>query len=305
LFSARKKEKKKKKVFSKISIIGGGELGKAIAYIAERSDINFSIWDKDLEKSSVSSIEECLKGAEAVFFCVPSWGLRSALSSVIELKPEGAPIILFSKGLEADTFLSAPEIAASVFSKEEVIFIGGPMIAEEIILGKGCRAVVSGKGSSVENVAEIFQGDNISFELAEDAFSVALLGVMKNIYAMVIGAAEGAEKGRNIRSYIFSKAILEMAGVVDLLGGDGSLAFSSAGTGDLIATGTSRESSNWSVGFALSSGTASEKTSEGAASIEGVCARLGEVVNEMALLSFARNMLSKGSVSPEDWEIIL
>jgi glycerol-3-phosphate dehydrogenase (NAD(P)+) len=293
-------------VFNKISIIGGGEIGKAISYIAGNNGVSVSLWDKDPAKSTASSADECFTDTEAVFFCVPSWGLRGALSEFEKDIPSGIPLVLISKGLEKDTGLSAPEIVASMLPDAEVVFIGGPMIAEEIVSGKGCHAVVGGHEKFALMVAEIFDGPNISVELADDALSLALLGVMKNVYAMVIGAAEGSGKGGNMRSYLFSKAVLEMAGAVEILHGDGSKAFGAAGIGDLMATATGEGSSNRKAGFAFAEEGQPEKVSEGMTSVEEVVKRMGEeIVTEMELLSFARSMVKNKSVDPGELNDIL
>lgn len=289
----------------KISIIGGGEIGEAIAFIAKGSGIPYSVWDNDSTKATAPSLEECLSEAEVIFFCVPSWALGTALISSKNLIDADNPIVLVSKGLYPENFLSAPEIAEKIIPGHKIVFIGGPMIAEEIIAGKGCRAVIAGEKAATEPLAKIFTGPGISAETADSALSVALAGVMKNIYAMALGAAEGMGIGLNVRSYVFSLAIAEMEKAVSALGGDGNVAFGAAGIGDLIATGMSGNSSNWKAGYALASGKTPEKKSEGMSSIEGICSRIGEnTVSQMALIGFIRSMVKNNCVSRDDWNKI-
>jgi glycerol-3-phosphate dehydrogenase (NAD(P)+) len=289
-------------MLKKIAIIGGGEIGGAISYIASGSGISREVWDKDPAKATVSSPEECLKGAEVVFFCVPSWVVRPALTELSPKLPSGIPLVFVSKGLEPETNLTAPEIAAEFADKERIVFMGGPMIAEEIMEGKGGHAVLGGEKAAV--VAEMFRGNNVSAETCPDAFSVSVLGVLKNVYALLIGASEGMGVGDNVKAYLFAKSLDEMDEVSLSFGGTLS-SLNPAGIGDLFATGMSRGSSNRKAGFDLALGNAPEKQSEGMASVASVASRLGAKASGLPLMSFVLNMVQSKSLDKSGWENIL
>jgi len=291
-------------MLKKISIVGGGEIGGAVSYIASGAGVGHSVWDKDPAKSAALSPEECFAGTEAVFFCIPSWAIRSALNDLSAKIPGNIPLVFVSKGLEKGTGLTAAEVAAQFVGKERIVFMGGPMIAEEVITGKGGHAVLGGGGISAVPLAEMFKGNNVSAETAEDAFSVAILGVLKNIYALLMGAAEKMEVGENVRAYLFAKSLEEMSLVSGRLGGKVS-AMNPAGIGDLLATGMSRGSSNRKAGFEFAGGTVPAKASEGMASVSEVVARLGGAVPPLPLMSFVLSMVNNGSVNKEDWNRIL
>jgi len=289
-------------MLKKIAVVGGGEIGGAISYIAKNSGVEVSVWDKDPAKATAASPEECFLGAEAMFFGVPSWVVRPALTELSGRIPADIPLVFVSKGLEAGTNLTAPEIAAEFIGKERIVFMGGPMIAEEVVSGKGGHAVLGGEKASL--IAEMFKGNNVSAETAPDAFSVSVLGVLKNIYALLIGASEGAHAGDNVRAFLFARSLEEMETAARALGGTQSVV-NSAGMGDLFATGMSKSSSNRKAGFDLASGAIPAKQSEGMASIAAVSARLGEKASGLKLMGFVRKMVESQSVSREDWDNIL
>jgi len=296
-------------MIKKISIVGGGEIGGAISYIATHAGINYSIWDKNPTKSSALSPEECFQETDIIFFCIPSWALRVALTELSPFFPSAIPVVLFSKGLEELTGLTAPEIASEFIEKERIVFMGGPMIAEEIIAGKGGCAVLGGEIKTTSLVAQIFNNSSIYVETEQDAFSVALLGVLKNIYAIAFGVAEGAGRGDNIKAYLFAKSVREMDIICRAIGGEVN-AMSPAGIGDLLATSISSDSSNRKAGFDFASRVLPVKISEGMSSVTTLIARLKTNMpsDKLALLPvmlFVHDVVINKSINAEDWNKIL
>jgi len=295
-------------MIQKISIVGGGEIGGAISYIATHAGINYSIWDKNPTKSSALSPEQCFQETDIIFFCIPSWALRIALTELSPIFPSAVPIVFVSKGLEELTGLTAPEIASEFIEKERIVFMGGPMIAEEIIAGKGGCAVLGGEIKTTSLVAQIFNNSSIYVETEQDAFSIALLGVLKNIYAIAFGAAEGMGKGNNIKAYLFAKSVCEMDIICRALGGEIS-AISSAGIGDLLATSISSNSSNRKAGFDFASGITTTQNSEGANSVNALMARIKNCAQDrtqaaLPVMSLVCDIITNKSINLEAWNKI-
>jgi len=295
-------------MIQKISIIGGGEIGRAIAFIANSASISYSIWDKNPEKSFTASPEECFQGTDVIFFCIPSWVLRVALTKLSPVLPSAVPIVFVSKGLEESTGLTAPEIASEFIEKERIIFMGGPMIAEEIIASKGGCAVLGGEIKTTSLVAQIFSNSNIYVEIEKDAFSIALLGVLKNIYAIAFGAAEGVKKGDNIKAYLFAKSVHEMDIICRALDGKVS-AMSPAGIGDLLATSISNNSSNRKAGFDFASGIIPTKNSEGINSVNVLMDRIKNHPQDklsiiLPVMSLVCDIINNRSINLDAWNKI-
>ncbi|MDD4931595.1 MAG: hypothetical protein PHG66_05650 [Candidatus Colwellbacteria bacterium] len=262
----------------KASIIGGGEIGRAIASLLALKGIAVSIWDKDPSISQGGEEKDVLKDAEAVFFCVPSWCLRDALASAKEFLFGNEVLVFVSKGLEKKTGLSSLEITSAVAPLYSSVFIGGPMIAEEISSGKGGAGVVASDNPiSAEKIREAISSPLFDATIGDDPRGVVFSGVLKNVYAMLLGASEGLGYGVNIRGWLVSEILTEMAEVVAVLGGDKKTPYGPAGLGDLIATGSGPFSSNWKAGFSLASGHHPEKVSEGMSSFDEIHRRLGDI----------------------------
>jgi len=296
-------------MIKKISIVGGGEIGQAISFIVSSVGESCSIWDKNPEKSSALSPAECFEDATAVFFCVPSFVLRSVLIELVSFLPPDIPVVFVSKGMEQGTGFSAPEMASEFLDLNRIVFMGGPMIAEEIIAGKGGRAVLGGEQESANIIAKIFKGRYISAEIAENAFSVAILGVLKNVYSLVLGAAASQGLGENMKAYLVAKSIREMDVIARILGGTISV-MSTAGIGDFVATSMSCDSSNQKAGFKLVSGYQPDKLSEGISSISALVERIlknvkSDELEKFSILSFAQAMVEREPINQESWNKIL
>jgi glycerol-3-phosphate dehydrogenase (NAD(P)+) len=261
----------------KAALIGRGEIGLAIGSLLEKNGIDHLFWDKDPERST-GELPDVLSGADAVFFCIPSWALREALSSAKDHLKGDEILVFISKGLESGTGLNAPEMASEIFPDAKIVFLGGPMIAEEVVSGKGGAGVSASRHSdAAEIVRKAISSEGFFVEISEDVGGAAFAGVMKNIYAMVIGASAGVGYGVNVKGLVMRKALFEMGKVIALLGGKEDTAYGLAGLGDLIATSGGPLSSNWSAGFSLAKKEAPKKISEGMSSFAELGRRLGDI----------------------------
>jgi glycerol-3-phosphate dehydrogenase (NAD(P)+) len=87
-----------------------------------------------------------------------------------------------------------------------------------------------------------------------DVVGCEVSGVVKNVIAIAAGMAEGMGFGDNTRATIITRGLAEMSRLGIALGGD-ALTFSGlAGMGDLIATCSSSQSRNNTVGRELGKG---------------------------------------------------
>ncbi len=83
--------------------------------------------------------------------------------------------------------------------------------------------------------------------------------MVKNVIAIAAGMAEGMGFGDNTRATIITRGLAEMARLGVAMGGDPATFAGLAGMGDLIATCSSSQSRNNSVGLALGRGATIEE----------------------------------------------
>jgi glycerol-3-phosphate dehydrogenase (NAD(P)+) len=309
---------------SHVAIIGAGELGAAIGGLLQRHGIEPVLWDADPAKvPGQKLLGDAVKDADCVLFCVPSWVMRNAVSAVLAtgaLRAD-AVVISFAKGIEADVDVNAntkdtqnvsgaasgngktmTELFDELFSGDQArpfAVVGGPMLAEEIVAGKGAVAVFASKqpsaldmcrtlfissdvlsnnavAGSVENklADEGRAALNIRTEFLNDPSSLSLASVLKNIYAVALGVADGFGASENEKGWVASVAIKEMVNIATLLKADAQIILGAGGAGDLIATGYSGYSRNRGIGAEIARTGVCHLQGEGIASLPSLKIRI-------------------------------
>lgn len=270
----------------KVAIIGAGKIGTALAHCM-RGSAEVVLWDRDQSKSTDrATIAEAVLDADAVFFCVPSWALRQA---AVGVRPYAGPrtiMVGISKGLEWNTGASAAHVIADVFSSSQpFVFLGGAMLAPEIVGDKGAAAVAASlHRRPLDLMRELFSRSNVRLECVRDVEGTMMAGVLKNVYAIGMGMADGLEWGSNKKGWLTAVAAGEMARLLPLFGGKRDTAFGTAGLGDLLATGFSLHSHHRRVGSELATEGKMSVKSEGASSLISIIKKLGRRSSAFPLL---------------------
>ena len=280
----------------KIAIIGAGEIGKALGFVFEKNaGFLVEYWDKDASKMPVKKeISDIVSGADFLFLCVPSWAVRDVLEKSLDFLKEDTLVVCLSKGIEKTSKKTMNEVLKELLPKKQnFIILGGPMIAEEIVAGSFSAGVAaSEKEEDFEKLKPLFKNSNIKLEYSKDVYGVALCGVLKNIYALLLGMADGLKATDNRKGYLTAKAINEMASIVKILGGKKETAFSIAGLGDLIATGFSECSHNWCTGCKIAKGN-KDAASEGTNSLSVILNILKDRAKEFLILKTLDKIVNK------------
>ena len=87
--------------------------------------------------------------------------------------------------------------------------------------------------------------NNIKLTVSTDVTGITLCGIMKNIYALGMGMADGINMGENMKASLATRALKE----IQLLSGDSVMTY--AGVGDFMATCYSTKSRNYTYGYEL------------------------------------------------------
>ena len=279
----------------KVAIIGIGDMGTALGGVFESAGFFVESWDKDESKmTEKKELSEVVSGADVVFLCIPSWAVREAVSGLISFLKEDAVVVSISKGIEKETKKTMDKVLAEVLPEgQSFAFLGGPMIAEEISASKFSAGVLASESEDVfEKIKPLFEKSDVRLEYSADVFGVTLCGVLKNIYALALGMADGFSASDNKKGYLVAKSVNEMSEVIGELGGEKNTAFSVAGLGDLIATGFSECSHNWSAGCKIAKGDKDVK-SEGTNSLTAILELLGEKKSDFPILKILDEIINE------------
>ncbi len=287
----------------KIAIIGAGEIGKAINKIIENKAYEVFMWDKDESKNFPKglSFHDAVYNADFIFLCVPSKFLRNVLLDISKVDIEKTILIGVSKGMEEKTNMTNIEIYEDIFpNNNNFVVLSGPMLAEEIMENKFSGALLASKKQyALDQVSEIFKNTTLITRTSDDPYSVAVLGVLKNIYAILSGISDGFDSGNNTKSLLITLAIAEMKKILEILFENGEDAISLAGLGDFLTTSSGLFSKNYSFGFEMAKYGKSEIMSEGRISIPFFYEKLKPYVSNLSLFSAVYKIVLGENVEKE------
>lgn len=237
-------------MLTKITLVGSGEIGKAIQHVlSKKPDLEITLWSR----SSPKPLSQVITPADFIFLCVPSWAMAEVMNNIIPHLSSATVLVSLAKGIDAATGKTMDELLRPPFA-----LLAGPMLAEELTQDLPGSAVIATLDQSVfAAVARLFAGTTVQTEFCDAVYQVALASVLKNVYALGLGIAEAKKTGDNYKGWYIHKAVGEMALLV------GPLAYSLAGLGDLVATGFSRYSTNRQTGEDLLAGRHPSHRSEG------------------------------------------
>lgn len=285
-----------------VTFIGYGKIGGALAYLmGERAQVR--AWDKDPEKNvgGVQTMEEALVGAEVVFLCVPSWVIRQVAEQMADKLSPKTVVISLAKGLEVGTQKTMDVVLEeSLRSDQPSGVMGGPLLADELFSNLPGVGVVGAKDRVVfETVYPLFEGSALFLEYMNDSTAVALASVLKNIYAVALGIAEGLGWGWNGKGWLAARGLEEMTDIIEQLHGDVSVIRGSSGAGDFLATAMSSSSFNRETGRKIAQTGECKTPSEGCRAIESVLALLGSARPNLPIL-FALDRIINQHETPNE-----
>ncbi len=281
-----------------VLIIGAGALGQAIGKVLPRDRAQVFFFDLDPSKcpeGQCAQLEAAVPVAEFIFLCVPSWGMRQAVGQVAALIKPGAAVISMAKGLESPTAKTMDQVCTELLPPNQpVAVLGGALLAYEMAAGLPAMGVIGCTSDEVAaNLLALFQGSPIQLTWSSDARSIAFAGVLKNVYALMLGIGDGLGLGSNARGWLFAQSIVEMQDIAQLLRIDPRTLLSVAGVGDLVATGLSPQSKNHSAGVELAQTGHTQIPCEGIQTFPSLMQLLGERPN-LRILGALNAILQQG-----------
>jgi Raf kinase inhibitor-like YbhB/YbcL family protein len=282
-------------VSKRITIVGAGSLGKALAFALRKNGVSVKLFDRNPERTeAVGNLREVSGNADFIFICVPAAAVPEVIETLKTAIKNEAVILCCSKGVIGDNGQTAAEFFKSLTeSGINWLVAGGPMLSEEILNNKPAVAVFAGQFKDVEQVRELFSGTQISVEYSSDPDGVAIAGVMKNIYATGIGIAEGLETGSNLKGYLVSRSIGEMVKLTSYFGGREETVLGSAGLADLVATVSSESSRNRTMGRELAKSGDPRTIGEGYRSAKILAKRLGKEIDRFPIFKSVAEIIEK------------
>ncbi|MBN2306403.1 NAD(P)H-dependent glycerol-3-phosphate dehydrogenase [Candidatus Peregrinibacteria bacterium] len=270
----------------RVSIIGAGNMGTAMALVLAENGYDVKCWDFDekvvtdinehhenkiympglcLPKSigATSDIKKAVYFANVLFFSVPSQHLRTTLRMIPKEDLNYEIIVNCAKGIDLKTgqFMSQiVEEELGSHAHEVIASLSGPSIANEIARKNLTAVMISSKNEQVLTfLKEILENNYFRVRTSTDIIGTELGGVMKNIYSIAIGLSDALFNSTNTRALLLTEGLAEMAILGKQMGTTKSVFYGLSGIGDLLATCLSEESRNYRFGTYLGKGQSVEE----------------------------------------------
>lgn len=177
------------------------------------------------------------------------------LGAAARTRPE--LLIHASKGILQRTHLRVSEVLEPLLGVP-VGVLSGPTFADEVARELPAAIVMALPGTVEEARAGELQAllatPRFRVYLSRDVLGVELCGALKNVLAIAAGLVTSLGLGNNARAALMTRGLVEMARLVDGLGGHPETVMGLAGMGDLFLTATGPQSRNRQYGELLGQG---------------------------------------------------
>lgn len=243
----------------RVLILGYGEMGHALEYLlADKHDVR--IWSR----ASPTILEEEAVKAQVILFCLPVNVHLEITQKISACVNENSLCLSIAKGLDESGLTAAQVFARGLKDKHRYGVIYGPMISEEIKLGRYAFADVAlTVADDFAVLKSLFQGGKLVCTQVSDMSGSSWSAILKNVYAIMFGIADELQLGDNMRGYLMVSALSELSDIVKSFGGEARTPYRYAGLGDLLTTATSAGSHHHELGRKLASGQYGDISGEG------------------------------------------
>lgn len=264
----------------KISIIGAGAFGTAMAAAAARAGNEVLLWAHDPEVAqtiretglnpnylagvkleetvrATSDIVEAAAFSDTLFMVVPSHHYREVLRDLSKHLRGRVSVLSGTKGIENESLERMSEITADVLGEalEAFAVLSGPTFALECARAQPSAAVIASKNLELaQHVQQAMSSPSLRLYHSSDVVGVELAGSLKNVVAIAAGVLEGLGLGYNTNAALITRGLHEITRLGVALGGRLETFAGLAGMGDLVLTCTGALSRNRAVGIALGKG---------------------------------------------------
>ena len=269
----------------KISVIGTGAYGLAIALSLAKSGNEIMMWTENVNKelefketgklSSIlpndipynikvsSSFEEVLKNTKLIYIVTASKYVASVCEGMLPYYKTSIPVCIATKGLEESSLDLLSNIAQKILKTKNIAVISGPTFAIDMANNEPVALALASINARTKNlVLKTLPGDTLKLRPTDDLIGIQLCGSVKNIIAIASGILEGLGYSDSSRSFLINESLHDIKHIIKYLGGNPKTILSFAGIGDLMLTCSSKKSRNFSFGYVIGSTKSQEKIEE-------------------------------------------
>ena len=259
----------------KITVLGAGAWGTALARLLREGDHQVVLWSSFAEQIELirrtgrnepclpgidlptdwtleTDLARALPGSDVVVVAIPSKPFRAATTC---LKEFAGMVVSVTKGIEFDTGFTMSGVLAQNAPRAKVVALSGPTLALEVARGVPTAIVAASLDAASANAAQaLFHRPTFRVYTSQDVLGVELGGALKNVIAIAAGISDGMGFGDNSKAALITRAIVEIRRLGVACGARAETFGGLSGLGDLTVTCFSRLSRNRGLGERLGKG---------------------------------------------------
>ncbi|HVZ00694.1 MAG TPA: NAD(P)H-dependent glycerol-3-phosphate dehydrogenase [Dongiaceae bacterium] len=315
---------------TRLSVIGAGAWGTALAVLAARAGCAATLWARRpahaAELAAARENAAYLPGiavdpairiesdfaraldADAVIYAQPAQHFRAFCRAAAAHWCAGAALVIAAKGIECGTGALLNEIAAETLPAVSVAILSGPSFAAEAARGLPTAVAIAGSDAGlVDRMMTALAHGAFRPYGADDPVGVEVAGAVKNVLAIACGIVVGRGLGENARAALITRGLAEVTRLALAKGGRAETLMGLAGIGDLVLTCTSLKSRNTSLGFELGQGkrladilSTRRSIAEGVTTAEAVVALAQAIGVELPIAAAVNRILTDQSVIDDE-----
>ena len=280
---------------TRISVIGGGAWGTALACVVRRAGHEAIIWVRETEVAdaincnkgnplflpdiplepdiiATTNLVSCATDADAILMVVPSQYFRQVSEKLNAGLKKNIPLVVCTKGIEQETCSLMTEVLEQSIGGGPIAVLSGPTFAREVARGLPTAVTLACTESSIgEKLIQILGAEHFRPYLSHDPIGAEIGGAVKNVLAIACGIVTGKAFGENARAAIITRGLAEMVRLGLAKGAELETMMGLSGLGDLTLTCNGTQSRNMSLGMAIGEGQTLQKIlSERRSVAEGV-----------------------------------
>jgi len=279
---------------AKITVLGAGSYGTALAICLARNGHETLLWGRDeshvsdmaKDKENIKYLAQCpfpesltleadlnkaVQASDNILVVVPSHAFADMLKQIKPMLTGNEKIAWATKGLDPETGGLLQDVARKVLGNSvSLAVLSGPTFAKEMASGLPTAISLSSEDDEfVSELSDLLHCEKLFRVYSnKDFIGVQLGGAVKNVIAIAAGIADGIGFGANARTALITRGLAEMTRLGLALNAEPATFMGMAGLGDLVLTCTDNQSRNRRFGLALGQGS----------EVEEAIANIGQVV---------------------------
>ena len=254
----------------KISILGAGAFGLALASIFKENNNDVTVWSRFEEEVAslrekntnekikniklptgikyTSNLKDTVESSELLVIAIPAQFVDDLVKQLKTLVKKQY-ILIASKGIENDTFSFLEEVVRRGINTRKIAVISGPTFAIDIVQNYPVAFTLASRSwATREVIKKTLINSHVKVRPSRDVVGVEVCGAIKNVISIASGMIEGMNYPESTKAMFITESLHDLKNLIKALGGNKKTILTFAGFGDLLMTATSTKSRNFTFG---------------------------------------------------------